>query len=189
MGSTTHDRPGGLMPRALGIYLNDHLAGATAGAELARRICEAHRASGPAATFERLAGEIAQDRLSLLRIMETLGVPKRRYKVYAGWAGERAARLKPNGRVLHRSGLSTVLELEALLLGIEGKARLWQALLIAADGEPRLDAARLRELADRATEQRDTVERLRAEAVAAVLAPDAKKAEESGEAEQTGETG
>ncbi|GAA2323531.1 hypothetical protein GCM10010376_48530 [Streptomyces violaceusniger] len=34
-------------PRMLSIYLNDHLSGATAGVELARRAGREHRQSGP----------------------------------------------------------------------------------------------------------------------------------------------
>jgi hypothetical protein len=44
--------------------------------------------------MQRLAGEVAQDRAALLRIMATLGVPVRRYKVYAAWIGGKAGRLR-----------------------------------------------------------------------------------------------
>ena len=39
---------------------------------------------------------IADDRTALLQIMATLGVPVRRYKLYAAWAVEKAGRLKLN---------------------------------------------------------------------------------------------
>ncbi|MGV9847844.1 hypothetical protein ACWDWU_03430 [Streptomyces sp. NPDC003442] len=39
-----------------------------------------------------------------------------------GRPGEKAGRLKPNGRLRRRSGLSTVLELESPRIGVEGKA-------------------------------------------------------------------
>jgi hypothetical protein len=42
--------------------------------------------------------------------------------------GERISSLKGNGRVVHRSPLSTVLELEALLAGIDAKRCLWRSL-------------------------------------------------------------
>ena len=71
----------------LGIYLNDHLAGATAGTELAHRTARSHRDGKNGATLRRLAAEIAQDRAALLDIMIALGVKVRRYKVGAAWVG------------------------------------------------------------------------------------------------------
>ena len=50
----------------LGIYLNDHLAGATAGTELARRMARSHRGQEESGPLNRLAAEIAQDRSALL---------------------------------------------------------------------------------------------------------------------------
>jgi hypothetical protein len=63
----------------LGIYLNDHLAGATAGTELAHRTARSHRDGKNGGTFRRLAAEIGQDRAALLDIMAALGLrPKER---------------------------------------------------------------------------------------------------------------
>jgi hypothetical protein len=61
----------------LGIYLNDHLAGATAGSELAHRMARSHRGQEEADSLRRLAVEIAQDRSTLLNIMASLGVTAR----------------------------------------------------------------------------------------------------------------
>jgi hypothetical protein len=145
----------------LAIYLNDHLGGSTGGLELARRTARAHRGTPAGEVLARVVAEIAEDREALLRIMRTLGVPVQRYKVAVGWAAEKAARLKPNGRLLRRSPLSSVIELESLRLGIEGKAAGWRALRTVAAREPRLDEALLDRLLDRAGEQADTVEELR----------------------------
>ena len=68
----------------LGIYLNDHLAGAIAGTDLARRMAaSAEPGTERAAVLSRLAGEITADQAALLRIMAELGVPVRGYKVFA----------------------------------------------------------------------------------------------------------
>src|ERR1700750_524459 len=125
---------GGIMTRAdtardsgqpevsmLGIYLNDHLAGATVGTELAHRTARSHRKGKNGATLRRLAAEIAQDRAALLDIMTVLGIKVRRYKVGAAWIGEKAGRLKFNGRLLTRSPLSDLEELEMLRLGLGGQ--------------------------------------------------------------------
>jgi hypothetical protein len=78
----------------LGIYLNDHLAGATGGVELVRRAARGCRDSETGGALDALAAEIAEDRATLLDIMAALGVSPRRYKVYAAWAGEKVGRLK-----------------------------------------------------------------------------------------------
>ena len=74
----------------LGIYLNDHLAGATAGVELARRVAGAEQVPAAVPELRQFADEVAEDRAALRRIMGTLGVPVRGYKVWAAWAGEKA---------------------------------------------------------------------------------------------------
>ncbi|MEV5438877.1 hypothetical protein AB0K80_23115 [Streptomyces sp. NPDC052682] len=145
----------------LGIYLNDHLAGATAGAERARHMARSYRGSDLGAAMDPIAAEIAEDRASLARIMRRLGVPLRQYKVYAGRVAELAGRLKSNGRLVRRSPLSPMLELEALRLGVEGKTALWQTLRRLADDDERLDARMLDELLERARRQQNTLEELR----------------------------
>jgi hypothetical protein len=91
----------------LGVYLNDHLAGATVGLELARRMAaSAEQASESARVVKRLVSEITADRAALIKIMTALGIKTRGYKVFAAWAGEKAGRLKLNGHLLTRSPLS-----------------------------------------------------------------------------------
>jgi hypothetical protein len=119
----------------------------------------------------RVAAEIAEDREALLRIMRALGVPVQRYKVVAGWVAEKAGRLKPNGRLLRRAPLSSLIELESLRIGIEGKAAGWRALGTVTAQESRLDAALLDRLLARAREQADTVEDLRLRAAAEAFTP------------------
>ncbi len=154
----------------LGIYLNDHLAGATGGAELVRRMAASGHVPAAESTLQGLAAEIAQDRAALLGIMAALGVPVRSYKLYAAWIGEKAGRLKLNGHLLARSPLSNLEELELLRLGVEGKAAGWRTLRVFADREERLDAGRLDELISRARAQSDLLEELRVRAAAQVIA-------------------
>jgi hypothetical protein len=148
----------------LGIYLNDHLAGATAGGELARRMARSHQRRDEVALLQRLAAEIVQDRTALLDIMAALGITVRAYKVGAAWIGEKAGRLKFNGRILARSPLSDLEELELLRLGVEGKAAGWRTLRTLAHTDARLDADRLDELISRASSQADQLEELRVRA-------------------------
>lgn len=112
----------------LGIYLNDHLAGATAGTARVRYLLRSCGDPALADALAPIADEIAEDRASLLHVMRRLDVPVRRYKVYAGRAAEQMGRLKSNGSLVRRSPLSTLWELEALRLGVDGKTAVWQAL-------------------------------------------------------------
>ncbi|MER5837215.1 hypothetical protein ABT116_42230 [Streptomyces sp. NPDC002130] len=145
----------------LGIYLNDHLAGATAGTARVRYLLRSCGGSALADALAPVADEIAEDRTALLHLMRRLDVPVRRYKVYAGRAAEQVGRLKSNGSLVRRSPLSTLWELEALALGVEGKLAGWETLrdLSATDG--RLDRRQLDELIERARRQHSTLEALR----------------------------
>ncbi|MFI9387710.1 hypothetical protein [Kutzneria sp. NPDC052558] len=153
----------------LAIYLNDHLAGATGGVELARRI--AHEQKD--ADLSGLARDIEQDRDSLLRIMDALGVRQDYVKIAGGWLGEKLGRLKPNGRLFSRSPLSRLVELEAMSLGVDGKAAGWQTLRRLAEHDDRLDQVHLDELTARAEAQRQCLEAMRGRAAAALLEPEA----------------
>lgn len=163
-----NDRPCPAAP-LLGIYLNDHLAGATAGVARIRHLVRSEQGSVLTQVLEPVAAEIVQDRTSLLGIMQDLEVPVRRHKVCAGWTAEKVARLKANGRLVGRSPLTTVVELELLRLGVEGKAAAWQLLRRLADTEDRLDARLLDSLLNRARRQQDIIERWRLRQASVVL--------------------
>jgi hypothetical protein len=150
----------------IGIYLNDHLAGSTMGVELVRRAARSQRGWEAGGILQRLAVEIGEDRAELIRMMNALGVPLRRYKVCAGWVAEKVGRAKPNGRLLGRSPLSDVVELEGLRMGVEGKEAGWRTLRILAECDDRLDPTRLEALMVRARGQAETLEELRGRAVA-----------------------
>jgi hypothetical protein len=140
----------------LAIYLNDHLAGATVGMELARRAASSNRDTLYGPVLSELAREIEEDRRSLLELMKTLEVRVDRIKVIGAWTAEKIGRLKLNGRVRGYSPLSRVVEFEALTLGVRGKLALWTALAELEAQEPALaavDLGRLRERADRQLER------------------------------------
>ena len=152
----------------LGIYLNDHLAGATGGLALFRRATSSAR--GPSKQeLADLTRQVSQDRQALLTLMHRLGVRVRHYKVATGWALEMAGRLKSNGHLVHRSPLSDLVELEALVLGVQGKAAGFRALRSIASHDPRLDVGELDRLIDRAERQALKLEGLRLHAAAHAL--------------------
>ena len=146
----------------LATYLNDHLMGATLGVELVRRAAGENEGSELGAFLSGLAGEIDEDRDTLLAIMSELGVKPDRLKVAAGWTGEKVGRLKPNAQLRGYSPLSPLVELEGLLIGIQGKLAMWSVVAEVAQ-ELGLDRARLEALSARAERQQADVERHRRE--------------------------
>jgi hypothetical protein len=154
------------MPQ-LEIYLNDHLAGATGGVELARRLRASNRDDAVfGETLSRVCAEIEADRAVLEQVTEGLGYSRSKVKPAAAWMAEKLGRLKLNGQLRGYSPLSRLIELEGLLIGITGKIGLWQTLIELGAGED-LDAD-LEQLMARATAQRAAIDDLHRIAAAAV---------------------
>ena len=149
--------------KLLGIYLNDHLAGSTVGANLAKRSLGSNEGNDFGRFLDWLRGEIEEDRDTLRDLMRRVGVKEDPLKRVAAAAGERAGRLKLNGSLLSYSPLSRLVELEGLSLGVEGKLSMWRNL-----GElPReggLEDFDFDALAERARAQRRGLEEHRIEA-------------------------
>ena len=154
----------------LRVYLQDHHAGATAGLALARRTAHSNRDTAYGPELGAIADEIAGDVESLERIMESLGVGPDRRKDSLAWIGEKVGRLKRNGTWLSYSPLSRLVEIEGLVVGVTGKAALWEALLASNDGE--LPASPdVAMLLTRAADQRTRLEALRKQAAAEAFKP------------------
>jgi hypothetical protein len=150
--------------KLLSIYMNDHLAGAIAGGELAKRAAGNNEGT-PLGTFlARLQEEINEDRAALESIMDDLDIKKSAVKGAGAWLFEKAGRLKLNGQLTGYSDLSRVVELEGLSLGVEGKLSLWRSLHRVHDRYPALRLVDLEKLIERAERQRGELEGFRREA-------------------------
>ncbi len=71
---------------------------------------------------------------------------------------ERLGRLKPNGALARYSPLSRFLEIDVLIMGIDGKKQLWTTLRDAADLGTRLREIDFDRLVERAKHQRAMLE-------------------------------
>lgn len=147
----------------LEIYLSDHLAGSVAGSNRAQRLADAERSGPDGPALRALADEIADDRLQLLALMDHLGVPPRRYKQVLAGLVERLGLIKLNGRFWRRSPLSTLVEIEGLLMGVRGKLAGWDTVR-AALGADTVGPVDLDELCARARRQLATLADLHAAA-------------------------
>lgn len=145
------------MQKALRVYLNDHLVGAAANVQLALRTAGSQRGTPLGRELDAIATQISDDYTALVEIMRSVGVTPRRAFAWLGRVGERLGRLKLNGRLVRGSELSTLVELEALRLGVLGKLQGWRSLSVAAERDPRLDRDRLRALEAAAMRQAEVL--------------------------------
>ena len=145
------------MSSLLAIYLRDHHAAGVAGARVAPRVATVVERDSGTEDLGRVASEIKQDLIALEGIMRRLGVEPDRVKDSFSRIAERLGRLKLNGRLLRRSPLSDLLELETLVVGITGKQALWVSLREI----PSIEFEELDQLSERAQEQKRVVENAR----------------------------
>lgn len=135
----------------LKIYLDDHRAGAAAGTDLARRLWRKNR-SGPWETeLKEIRKWIKAEKETLDSVRAAVGVSGGQGKRALALLSAQAARLKPNGHFLRYSPLTRVVELEALMSGVQSKLGLWSALLETSSSIPglaRFDFAALGEQAE-----------------------------------------
>ena len=159
--------------RAIDTYLNDHLAGAMFGSDLAEQLQARSEGTPLGELMKTLAPQIEEDRQTLINLMEELETPKNPVKQATTWLAEKASRAKFGGLTATETGLGTFMALETLSLGVEGKLCLWIALSEVADEYPRLRCMDLEELVERARSQRSALERERVAASRLALRGDA----------------
>lgn len=142
--------------RLFDVYLRDHLVGAVGSTALAKRVAGSEEDPSFAPAFDALAYQFAQDEDRVNTLAEALGVrtPTRLLHGMA-WLGTRVGKLKLNGRLVHRSPLSRVMEIEALQAAVSAKRSLWRSLRVLSQSGrvPRLEGLALPELLARAEAQ------------------------------------
>jgi hypothetical protein len=144
--------------RYLHIYLNDQLALGIGWRELARRAQRSNEGTELGDALARVARGIAEDVGTFERIMARLGIRQNRVKTSLAVASERIGRLKPNGHARSYSPLSRFVELDVLVMGIEGKRVLWANLRDLAGLGTALPDIDFDELIRRAETQRRDLE-------------------------------
>lgn len=156
----------GLDRGLLGLYLADHLSGATGGLARVERMAEDYTDKPWHGDLVSLVRELRSERDEVRSIIESLGTSRRPLRQGLAWAGERLGRLKLNRRLTSRSPMSPVLELELMRGAVMAKQGLWQVLRdLPAEHHAALgvEAAELDRLVAQAADQRDRLERMHAQ--------------------------
>jgi hypothetical protein len=150
-------------------YLNDHLAGSVAALELLDHLIRLQQGAEGEHALAAVRAEVQEDQETLQNLLGDIGGKESRVRKAAAWLTEKLGQAKlrlddPGGGELR------MLEaLEALALGIQGKAALWRALAAASvqvSAVRHLDFATLEK---RAQNQFQRVDSLRLQAAPAAL--------------------
>ena len=155
--------------KAMDVYLNDHLAGAMLGRDLADQIRSQNEGTPLGELMGQLAPQIEEDRQTLIALMANMNSSQNPVKQAGAWVTEKASRLKFMGVGSGEPELGTFMALESLALGVQGKLGLWTALKQVNDQHPSIASLNLVELIERAEAQYELLERERLTAAARAL--------------------
>ena len=147
--------------KAMDVYLNDHLAGAMIGIELAQQILSHNQGTPVGDLMARLAPQIKEDRQTLFDLMQRVDSSRSPVKQAGAWVTGKASRAKFWGPTSPEPALGTFMALESLALGVQGKLSLWNALAQVADRHPMIALLNFPELIDRAQHQYSAIEQER----------------------------
>jgi hypothetical protein len=157
------------MNKHLATYLNDHLAGAVAGIEIAKHLEDHARSEDFKTAVAGVRCGIEKDEAELRDLAGRLGLEQSSIRKAAAWIAEKGTEVKLAIDDPSDGDFRIYEALEALSLGIEGKRCLWLALESAGVSDSRLTDTDLRRLQRRSEEQRITIEELRLDAARAAF--------------------
>jgi hypothetical protein len=148
--------------RLFHIYLRDHHAADVAGLALAHRALQNNAGSEYEAELRTFVEDIEEDSKALRMAMAELGIEPSPVKMLVARGSEFISRLKTNGRIVHYSPSSRVLEFEGLAAGLAAKQQFWRSLTVAKQDV--IPADQLDHLIERAGDQAERVDALHARA-------------------------
>ncbi|WP_210051333.1 NAD-dependent epimerase/dehydratase family protein [Nesterenkonia lacusekhoensis] len=138
-------------------YMADHLAGATAGLDRILQMAENFVDTPVYPEVSAVAEGIRSEHAFLQELMKRQGFPRPPFSTALTWAGEKVARLKPNGRgPAGRSPVRMVLEAELMITAVTGKMHGWKTMLDHAEALGVAPAV-FEELIEAAEQQRQTL--------------------------------
>jgi len=124
--------------KRLATYLNDHLAVATAGVEVAKRTLSSNEDTPYEPLLRRLADDLRADERLLREVMRTLEVEEDAIKRGIAWLGEKVGRFKINDSLTGYSPLSRSVEMESLMVVTAVLRSTWATLDEVLGADPRV---------------------------------------------------
>jgi hypothetical protein len=140
----------------LDTYLNDHMAGATAGTNLAKMASEEHQTDEHGPFFSEIYAEISADKDTLAQLISALGVEESAGKTALAEVGSKL--MGPKFTAGEDDELNAFVTLETLSIGVEGKVCMWKALKTVESDYPAFAEYDIDDLLARATAQREKLE-------------------------------
>jgi hypothetical protein len=142
-------------------YLNDHLAGSVAALELLDYLIRLQRGTEGERTLAAVRTEVEEDQQTLQNLLGEVGGKESRVRKAAAWLSEKLVQAKLRLDDPGTGELRMLEALEALALGIQGKAALWRALAVASAPIPQIRGLDFAALEARAEDQFRRVDGLR----------------------------
>ena len=140
----------------LDTYLNDHMAGATAGTNLAKMAAEEHQTDEHGPFFSEIYAEISADKATLQQLIEALSVGESASKTALAEIGSKL--MGPKFTAGDDDQLNAFVTLETLSIGVEGKVCMWKALKTVESDYPAFEQFDIDDLLARAVSQREKIE-------------------------------
>jgi hypothetical protein len=140
----------------LDTYLNDHMAGATAGTNLAKMAAEEHQTDEHGPFFSEIYAEISADKDTLEQLIGALGVEESASKTALAEVGSKL--MGPKFTAGEDDELNAFVTIETLSIGVEGKVCMWKALKTVEADYPAFAEYDIDALLARATSQREKLE-------------------------------
>jgi hypothetical protein len=141
---------------ALDTYLNDHIAGATAGTNLAKIAAEEHQTDEHGPFFSEIYAAVEKDFGILKDLAAALGVEESAGKGALAEIGSKM--MAPKFTAGEDDQLNAFITLETLSIGVEGKVCMWKALKTVENDYAGFENFDLDDLLARAESQREKIE-------------------------------
>jgi hypothetical protein len=142
----------------LAVYVNDHLAGSSAGLTLMDDLASRAEGTALATKLRRLAAEVREDQQLLRDTLDRLAAGERRVAQAAAWLGEKVSEKRLALAARNHPSLALLEGLESIALGLQGKLGIFRVLAELGPLDPRLAGLPYGARADRTVVQHGMIE-------------------------------
>ncbi|MCV9994093.1 hypothetical protein OIU93_07235 [Paeniglutamicibacter sp. ZC-3] len=143
----------GVSHQTLSNYLNEHFLGSEGGVNAFRAAADTWKGTAHEAALLSLCRQVMADREDLRSLIDRLGYDGHPLKITFTHVVRLVGRVNPVNLLRRRQAGLAQVELDVLTGMLRAKLAMWETLLLVATKDPRFDAALLRDLQARATDQ------------------------------------